>query len=84
MEQKNEMDSLEVNLQIKVEKDGLECWEVKQVDQMEKGQDLQKQENQKVQLMWENQKGRQVVEQQKGKGETKEHLCEEKENEEVK
>ena len=44
----------------------------------------QKQENQKVQLMWENQKGWQVVEQQKGKGETKEHLCEEKENEEVK
>ena len=44
----------------------------------------QKQENQKVQLMWENQKSRQVVEQQKGKGETKEHLCEEKEIEEVK
>ena len=44
----------------------------------------QKQENQKVQLMWENQIRRQMVEQQKEKCEIKEHLCEEKKNEEVK
>ena len=36
------MDQVEENLQIKVEKDGWECQQVKQVDQMDKRQDLQR------------------------------------------